>query len=48
MMRVAGVRIRIPLLYDTADHDAHHAYYNVNYAFPFPLMDRLHGTHRPR
>ncbi len=33
-------------LYDTRDHDAHHRYFNVNYAFPFPYMDWIHGTYR--
>lgn len=42
-----GVRMTWPLgLYDTKFHDVHHAEFNANYAFPFPTMDRLHGTYR--
>lgn len=32
-------------LYNTKDHDLHHQLYNVNYSFPFPFMDMLHGTY---
>lgn len=32
-------------LYDTRDHDLHHKLFNVNYSFPFPFMDMLHGTY---
>lgn len=39
-----GVKIAIPGLYNTVDHDNHHAKFEVNYAFPFPYMDLLHGT----
>jgi sterol desaturase/sphingolipid hydroxylase (fatty acid hydroxylase superfamily) len=28
------------------DHDTHHSRFAVNYAFPFPFMDVLHGTYR--
>ncbi len=40
-----GVRLSIPGLYDTVDHDNHHALFEVNYSFPFPYMDLLHGTY---
>ena len=53
----SGVRLRwrLPgggLLYDSGEHDVHHsAGYGggryVNLAFPFPLMDKLHGTFVP-
>jgi len=43
-----GVVLTIPYLYDTREHDAHHQLFNVNYSFPFPFMDQLHGTfHQP-
>jgi len=32
-------------IYDTKDHDLHHKLFNVNYSFPFPFMDMLHGTY---
>jgi sterol desaturase/sphingolipid hydroxylase (fatty acid hydroxylase superfamily) len=35
---------RLPI-YNTVDHDLHHEKFNVNYAFPSPYMDYLHGTH---
>ena len=42
-----GVRMSWPLgTYDTKFHDVHHEAFNANYAFPFPTMDRLHGTYR--
>mmetsp|Transcript_38357 Transcript_38357/g.96073 ORF Transcript_38357/g.96073 Transcript_38357/m.96073 type:complete len:293 (-) Transcript_38357:143-1021(-) len=40
----SGVRLRVPGLYATEDHDLHHSKFEVNYAFPHPLMDILHGT----
>jgi sterol desaturase/sphingolipid hydroxylase (fatty acid hydroxylase superfamily) len=33
-------------LYKTKDHDAHHAFFNVNFGFPNPLFDLIHGTYR--
>lgn len=42
-----GVACTVPGLYDTRDHDGHHRLFDVNYAFPFAWMDRLHGTHAP-
>mmetsp|Transcript_9828 Transcript_9828/g.9927 ORF Transcript_9828/g.9927 Transcript_9828/m.9927 type:complete len:270 (-) Transcript_9828:111-920(-) len=41
----SGIHFSFPYLYNTADHDLHHSKYNVNYAFPFPYMDLLHGTY---
>jgi len=40
----SGIRLCIPGLYTTVDHDRHHQLFNVNYAFPFPWLDWLHGT----
>ena len=40
----SGIRVRIPYLYDSRDHDLHHERFDVNYAFPFPFMDILHNT----
>ena len=41
----SGIKIVVPFIYDTRDHDAHHEKFDVNYAFPFPLLDILHGTY---
>jgi sterol desaturase/sphingolipid hydroxylase (fatty acid hydroxylase superfamily) len=38
-----GVHVDTPV-YSTRFHDAHHALTRVNFAFPFPLMDLIHGT----
>lgn len=40
----SGVHVSLPGLYNTEDHDAHHSKFEVNYAFPLPYMDLLHGT----
>jgi len=40
----SGVIVRIPHVYDTREHDLHHSCFDVNYSFPFPFMDMLHGT----
>jgi sterol desaturase/sphingolipid hydroxylase (fatty acid hydroxylase superfamily) len=40
----SGIHFSIPGLYNTVDHDNHHAKFEVNYSFPFPFMDMLHGT----
>lgn len=40
----SGIKIVLPGLYDTAEHDRHHEKFEVNYSFPFPHMDILHGT----
>jgi sterol desaturase/sphingolipid hydroxylase (fatty acid hydroxylase superfamily) len=39
-----GVHFEIPFIYNTADHDNHHAKFEVNYSFPFIFMDILHDT----
>lgn len=41
----SGIRLSLPGIYDTADHDDHHAKFDVNYGFPFIFMDILHGTY---
>eukprot|EP00128_Syssomonas_multiformis_P001965 Colp12_sorted_trinity150504_noHs@10532 len=46
VMDHSGVKASFPLLYNTEDHDKHHSDFNVNYSFPFPHMDILHGTFR--
>ncbi|CAM9923730.1 unnamed protein product [Sphacelaria rigidula] len=40
-----GIAFSVPGLYDTSDHDRHHSRFEVNYAFPFPVLDILHGTY---
>jgi sterol desaturase/sphingolipid hydroxylase (fatty acid hydroxylase superfamily) len=40
----SGIRFVVPGLYDTQHHDDHHLKFDVNYAFPLPYMDLLHGT----
>jgi sterol desaturase/sphingolipid hydroxylase (fatty acid hydroxylase superfamily) len=40
-----GVKVSVPGVYDTTEHDNHHRLTNVNYSFPFPFMDHLHGTY---
>ncbi len=42
----SGIKITIPFVYSTLDHDKHHSEFNYNYAFPFVFMDILHGTYR--
>lgn len=44
----SGIVVDIPYIYTTRDHDEHHRLFNVNYAFPFPQMDMIHGTHFKR
>ena len=41
----SGVRVYIPGIYDTADHDKHHERFNVNFGFPHCFLDILHGTY---
>lgn len=41
----SGIKLRIPFVYDTRDHDLHHALFDVNYGFPVPWLDILHGTY---
>jgi sterol desaturase/sphingolipid hydroxylase (fatty acid hydroxylase superfamily) len=33
-------------VYDTKDHDLHHEKFDLNYCFPLPIMDILHGTYQ--
>eukprot|EP01034_Spumella_vulgaris_P022735 gene22735-28893_t len=40
----SGIKLNVPGVYNTVDHDNHHAKFEVNYSFPFPYMDLLHGT----
>jgi sterol desaturase/sphingolipid hydroxylase (fatty acid hydroxylase superfamily) len=40
----SGINIALFGIYDTKDHDGHHQHFNVNYGFPFPWFDLLHGT----
>uniref|UniRef100_A0A061SJU7 Methylsterol monooxygenase n=1 Tax=Tetraselmis sp. GSL018 TaxID=582737 RepID=A0A061SJU7_9CHLO len=42
----SGIYLSVPPFYHVSDHDAHHRHFNVNYAFPFVLMDIFHGTYR--
>lgn len=44
----SGVVFDVPFIYSTQDHDDHHRLFNVNYSFPFPQMDMIHGTHFKR
>ena len=41
-----GVDMRVLGLYDSREHDEHHRLFSFNFAFPFPFMDKLHGTYR--
>jgi len=43
----SGITLKLPGIYNTADHDIHHEYFHFNYAFPFIALDLLHGTYRP-
>lgn len=45
VMDHSGIKIECPGLYNTIDHDNHHAKFEINYSFPFPFMDLLHGTY---
>jgi sterol desaturase/sphingolipid hydroxylase (fatty acid hydroxylase superfamily) len=40
-----GIHFSIAGLYNSADHDLHHSCFKVNYGFPFPFTDMLHGTY---
>lgn len=39
-----GVKISVGGIYNTRDHDEHHRRFEVNYGFPVPIMDIVHGT----
>lgn len=41
----SGIKLGVPLFYNTEDHDLHHSKFNINYCFPFPWMDILHQTY---
>ncbi|KDO28083.1 hypothetical protein SPRG_20243 [Saprolegnia parasitica CBS 223.65] len=41
----SGIAVRMPLVYDTRDHELHHRRVNANYGFPFQYLDVLHGTY---
>jgi sterol desaturase/sphingolipid hydroxylase (fatty acid hydroxylase superfamily) len=42
----SGIRVKLPLhLYNTEDHDLHHLKFNVNFGFPVPWLDILHGSY---
>jgi sterol desaturase/sphingolipid hydroxylase (fatty acid hydroxylase superfamily) len=41
----SGIKFEVRGLYNTVDHDNHHAKFEVNYSFPFPFMDILHDTY---
>ena len=45
----SGIKLNVEVggytVYSSVDHDRHHQYTNVNYAFPFPFMDVLFGTY---
>lgn len=41
----SGIPFTIPYMYSTADHAQHHEKFDVNYGFPFPYFDMVHGTH---
>jgi len=43
----SGVSLRVPWIYNAADHDIHHELFHYNFAFPVVAMDILHGTYRP-
>jgi sterol desaturase/sphingolipid hydroxylase (fatty acid hydroxylase superfamily) len=45
VMDHSGIRFEVPGIYNTVDHDNHHLKFEVNYSFPFPYMDILHGTY---
>jgi sterol desaturase/sphingolipid hydroxylase (fatty acid hydroxylase superfamily) len=45
IMDHSGVPFSVPLLYNTVDHHLHHQRFEVNFGFPFPYLDVLHGTY---
>lgn len=44
----SGIPFSIPGVYDTEDHAMHHLKFDMNYGFPFPYLDLLHGTYQGR
>lgn len=45
IMDHSGIQFEIPWLYKSADHDCHHLKTEINYGFPFPYIDMIHGTY---
>ena len=50
IMDHSGIKwaVQLPVwgvVYSTLDHDAHHQFFDYNYAFPFPFLDKIHGTY---
>ena len=43
----SGIKIQVPYIYNSVDHDNHHKHFHYNYAFPFPFMDQIGGTYLP-
>jgi sterol desaturase/sphingolipid hydroxylase (fatty acid hydroxylase superfamily) len=41
----SGIHFSVPGFYDSSDHDRHHSHFEVNYSFPFPYLDIIHGTY---
>jgi sterol desaturase/sphingolipid hydroxylase (fatty acid hydroxylase superfamily) len=44
----SGIHVELPGLYNSADHDRHHSKFDMNYGFPLPCFDILHGTYEGR
>lgn len=44
----SDIPFTIPGVYDTNDHAMHHLKFEMNYGFPFPYLDLLHGTYQGR
>ncbi|OQS03047.1 sterol desaturase [Thraustotheca clavata] len=45
VMDHSGVQFQIKHVYNSTDHDVHHARFNFNYGFPFQYLDIVHGTY---
>ena len=43
-----GIKLKLGTLYNTEDHDLHHSKFSLNYGFPAPILDILHGTYHGR
>jgi len=41
----SGVRLTVPGLYDSKEHDLHHEKFVVNFGFPFMIIDKISGTY---
>lgn len=44
----SGINIALLGCYNAEDHDVHHSKFNVNYGFPLPVLDIIHGTYHGR